>query len=123
MKKFRHVQAPLSKTLIYRLGNERAEHERLPQQRTLQVFFAIPHSPWQLGIIQNTNGFLGLYLPKGTNLSGDNRRALNAIEHRTNTRLRKCSTSPHCWRCSLSCVIVHPMYVGLETAWSNSADD
>jgi IS30 family transposase len=66
-----------------------AEHERLAQRLALRVFFADPHSPWQRGTNENTNGLLRQYLPKGTDLSGYTQRELNAIAHRLNTRPRK----------------------------------
>lgn len=89
-RKFRHVPAPLRKTLTYDRGKEMAEHERLAQRLAIQVFFADPHSPWQRGTNENTNGLLRQYLPKGTDLSGYTQRELNAIAHRLNTRPRKC---------------------------------
>lgn len=88
--KLRHVPAPLRKTLTYDRGKEMAEHERLAQRLAIQVFFADPHSPWQRGTNENTNGLVRQYLPKGTDLSGYTQRELNAIAHRLNTRPRKC---------------------------------
>jgi transposase, IS30 family len=89
-KKLRHVPASLRNTLTYDRGKEMAEHERLAHRLTIQVFFADPHSPWQRGTNENTNGLLRQYLPKGTDLSGYTQRELNAIAHRLNTRPRKC---------------------------------
>jgi IS30 family transposase len=89
-KKLRHVPAPLRKTLTYDRGKEMAEHARLAQRLAIQIFFADPHSPWQRGTNENTNGLLRQYLPKGTDLSGYTQRELNTIAHRLNTRPRKC---------------------------------
>jgi transposase, IS30 family len=89
-KKLRHVPAALRKTLTYDRGKEMAEHEQLAQRLTIQIFFADPHSPWQRGTNENTNGLLRQDLPKGTDLSGYTQRELNAIAHRLNTRPRKC---------------------------------
>jgi IS30 family transposase len=89
-KKLRHVPARLRKTLTYDRGKEMAEHERLAQRLSIQVFFADPYGPWQRGTNENTNGLLRQYLPKGTDLSGYTPRALNVLAHRLNTRPRKC---------------------------------
>ena len=89
-RKLKHVPTPLRKTLTYDRGKEMAEHERLAQRLAIQVFFADPHSPWQRGTNENTNGLLRQYLPKGTDLSGYTQRELNSIAHRLNTRPRKC---------------------------------
>jgi len=89
-KKLRHVPAALRKTLTYDRGKEMAEHEQLAQRLAIQIFFADPHSPWQRGTNENTNGLLRQYLPKGTDLSGYTQRELNVIAYRLNTRPRKC---------------------------------
>lgn len=89
-KKLRSVPAMLRKTLTYDRGKEMADHERLTKRLAIRVFFADPHSPWQRGTNENTNGLLRQYLPKGTDLSRYTQRELNAIAHRLNTRPRKC---------------------------------
>ena len=89
-RKLKHVPTSLRKTLTYDRGKEMAEHERLAQRLAIRVFFADPHSPWQRGTNENTNGLLRQYLPKGTDLSDYTQRELNAIAHRLNTRPRKC---------------------------------
>lgn len=90
VRKLRPVPTPLRKTLTYDRGKEMAAHERLAHRLAIQVFFADPHSPWQRGTNENTNGLLRQYLPKGTDLSAYTQRELNAIAHRLNTRPRKC---------------------------------
>ena len=89
-KKLRHVPAALRKTLTYDRGKEMAEHEQLARRLAIQIFFADPHSPWQRGTNENTNGLLRQYLPKGTDLSAYTQRELNTIADRLNTRPRKC---------------------------------
>ncbi len=116
-KKLRHVPAPLRKTLTYDREKEMAEHGRLAQRLAIRVYFADPHSPWQRGTNENTNGLLRQYLPKGTDLSGYTQRELNAIANRLNTRPRKCLTfAPRPWKCMASCAIIHPLHLELETA-------
>ena len=85
-KKLRPVPAPLRKTLPDDRGKEMAEHERLAQRLAIRIFFADPHSPWQRGTNENTNGLRRQYLPKGTDLSGDTQRELDAIAHRCQDR-------------------------------------
>jgi IS30 family transposase len=83
------VPEPMRKSLTYDQGKEMSEHKSLTERTGVAVFFADPHSPWQRGSNENTNGLLRQYLPKGTDLSGYSQEDLNAIAWKLNTRPRK----------------------------------
>ena len=83
------IPEPMRKTLTYDQGKEMSEHQRLTAMTGVSVFFADPHSPWQRGSNENTNGLLREYLPKGTDLSGYTQDDLNAIAAKLNHRPRK----------------------------------
>lgn len=88
-RRLRRVPQPLRKSLTYDQGKEMAEHTALSENLRIRVFFADPHSPWQRGTMENTNGLLRQYLPKGEDLSQFSQRDLNTIAERLNTRPRK----------------------------------
>jgi IS30 family transposase len=83
------IPAPLRKTLTYDQGKEMAEHESLARQTGMRIFFADPHSPWQRGANENTNGLLRQYFPKGTSLSGFDQDDLDLVANSLNDRPRK----------------------------------
>ncbi|EQD78509.1 integrase catalytic subunit [mine drainage metagenome] len=83
------IPAALRKTLTYDQGKEMSYHDALTLRTGVAVYFADPHSPWQRGSNENTNGLLRQYLPKGTDLSVYSQDELNQIALSLNTRPRQ----------------------------------
>ena len=87
--KMAQLPAILRKTLTWDQGCEMANHIAIAEAAQLDIYFCDPHSPWQRGSNENTNGLLRQYFPKSTNLAVHSREHLDAVAAQLNARPRK----------------------------------
>ena len=88
-KHVRKLPQQLRRSLTWDRGKEMADHKSFTIATNVQVYFCDPHSPWQRGSNENTNGLLRQYFPRGTDLSRFSQTYLNKIALRLNQRPRK----------------------------------
>jgi IS30 family transposase len=84
----RRLPARMTRSLTYDQGFEMRDHQQFTLDTNMTVYFAHPHSPWERGTCENTNGLLRQYFPKGTDFNRVSLYEIRKAEKRLNTRPR-----------------------------------
>lgn len=88
-REIRTLPAALKRSLTYDQGKEMSEHRMFTADTAVEVYFAHPHSPWERGTCENTNGLIRQFFPKGTDFAQLSRREIKTVEALLNGRPRK----------------------------------
>lgn len=83
------LPAAMLRSITWDQGCEMAEHRAFTEATGVKVYFCDPHSPWQRGSNENTNGLIRDYYPKGTVFTGVADEEIREMQDQLNSRPRE----------------------------------
>lgn len=88
----RMAQLPenLRRTMTSDNGSENANHKQITDSLTMDVFFCHAYHSWERGTVENTNGRIRKFIPKGVSMDYIDEKTIQAIEWKLNNTPRKC---------------------------------
>lgn len=86
---FIEIPEDLKGSLTYDRGKEMMLHKQFTEDTNIPVYFADPHSPWQRGTCENTNGLIRDFFPKGTDFNKVSYEEIKHVQDMLNERVRK----------------------------------
>jgi IS30 family transposase len=89
IRAMRRLPKHLRRSLTLDNGKEFAAHKRIEKALGIKVYFSHPHSPWERGSNENTNGLLRQYFPKKMRFSKVTKKMVDKAVRRLNNRIRK----------------------------------
>lgn len=90
ISRLRTLPKELRRSITYDNGHENVMHENVNQALEMKSYFCAPYHSWEKGTIENTNGLIRRYLPKGTDFNNISKKEIRRIENALNNRPRKC---------------------------------
>ena len=85
-----HLPGEARRSITFDRGTEFADHQTIKQELGADIWFCDPHSPWQRGMIENTNGIVRRDMPKKTDITDYTDNDINTIQMLINSTPRKC---------------------------------
>lgn len=78
------------RSITFDRGGEFTDHQTMKQSLGVDIWYCDPHSPWQRGTVENTNGILRRDMPRKTDITGYTEKDIATIQHLINSTPRKC---------------------------------
>jgi IS30 family transposase len=100
------------RTITYDNGIENRTHEDVAAVLSVSTYFCNPYHSWEKGGVENTNGRIRRYIPKGSNLADFSDTDIAKVEHWLNHTPRKCLD----WKTPHEIMIENNLFVSVSTS-------
>ena len=88
-RELKSLPAQMKVSMTHDQGREMIQYQLITKETKMKVYFAHPHSPWERGTNENTNGLIRQFFPKGTDFSTVTKKELKYVQDLLNSRPRR----------------------------------